>query len=158
MTGGRAAKRTAPRKPKSTASEIEPGFFVGGWKDAEAFTGSRFCVLDTAPEDMPPATHVPIYDDATRRPLVANLDRLATMIAEARARDEPVLVFCGHGVRRAPLAGAWYLHRAHGLSLDDSYARIRAARPGVEHVQEWAEGWAVLDPGAGGERPPRRTL
>ncbi len=70
---------------------------------------------------MPEGTHVQIYDESTDRAIVANLDKLAKSVGAARARNEPVLMFCGHGVRRSPLAGAWYLHRAEKLSLDAAY-------------------------------------
>lgn len=144
MPKSRAKKHATERPPATNASEVRPGFFVGGWEDAERFDGTKFCVLDEAPPDMPPATHVAIYDGSKRQPIPANLDRLATLIGTARAKQEPVLVFCGHGVRRAPLAGAWYLHRSEGISLDDSFARVRAVRPDIEHVKKWAKGWKVL--------------
>jgi protein-tyrosine phosphatase len=145
------AKRAAPsatRRPKVPASpqEISPGVFLGGWNDAVRFAGTRFCVLDDAPEDMPPATHVRIYDEAKDEPIVANLDRLAKEMAAARRKDEPVLVFCGHGVRRSPLAAAWYLHRQEKLPLDEAYARILAVRPKVETAREWIGHWKILEP------------
>ncbi len=130
-----SASRTKarPRGP----SEIAPGVFVGGWKDALPFEGVRFCVLDEAPPDMPPATHIPIYDEGSDRANTKNLDRLAEAIGRAHAKGETVLVFCGHGVRRSPLAGAWYLRRSEGIPLDRAYDRIRAVRPQVEHAREW---------------------
>lgn len=140
----------------TTASEIEPGVFVGGWTDAENFNGTKFCVLDEAPPEMPAATHVPIYDGAKREPIPANLDRLAQLIGAARSRNERVLVFCGHGVRRAPLAGAWFLHRSEGLSLDQSFDRVRAVRPDIEHVKKWARGWKVLSGPDLPTRPSRK--
>ena len=107
--------RTAIAKPKPKGpSEIAPGVFVGGWKDALRFEGARFCVLDEAPPDMPPATHIPIYDEATDRPNTKNLDRLAGAMHASKQKGEPVLVFCGHGIRRSPLGGAWYLRRGRG--------------------------------------------
>jgi hypothetical protein len=131
-----------PRGPRSKPvrkgpSEIAPGVFVGGWKDALAFTGQRFCVLDEAPEEMPSGTHIPIYQSETSRAITPNLDRLARSVQQARARDEPVLIFCGHGIRRSGLGGAWYLRRAEALSLDSAYARVRSVRPKVEHAREW---------------------
>jgi protein-tyrosine phosphatase len=130
--------RSSKAKPKSRSpSEIAPGVFVGGWNDAIKFEGARFCVLDEAPKDMPPATHVPIYSEEEDRANTKNLDRLAEEIGAARAKGEPVLLFCGHGVRRSPLAGAWYLRRSQGLSLDEAYDRVRAARPKVEHARQW---------------------
>ena len=152
MTPTRSPRRTSSKKRKSHASEIGPGVFVGGWKDAEGFVGARFCVLDEPPEGLPGATHLAVYDATAHRPIVGNLDLLARMVGEARRRNEPVLLFCGHGVRRSPLAGAWYLHRAEGLSLNEAFDKIRSVRPGIEHVKEWAKGWTVLE----GDVPSRR--
>lgn len=141
----KALPRTPPRPEAPGPSEIAPGVFIGGWNDALAFDGARFCVLDEAPDDLPAATHVPIYDERTGRANRRNLDRLATEIARARARGASVLVFCGHGVRRSPLAGAWYLHRAEKISLDAAYDRIRAVRPKVEVARAWLGEPSSLD-------------
>jgi protein-tyrosine phosphatase len=143
-----ATTKPAPRRKSSRASgpsEIAPGVFVGGWNDAVKFTGARFCVLDEAPEDMPPATHIPIYDEKTDGAVRSNLERVAREMAAARSAGEPVLVFCGHGVRRSPLAGAWYLHRAEQLSLHDAYERIRAVRPKIETAEEWLGSLAAIE-------------
>jgi len=135
--------RTKPAAPKRTKaqtngpSEIAPGVFVGGWNDALRFDGARFCVLDEAPDDMPAATHIPVYDERSGAALRSNLDRLAKAIGTARADGRPVLVFCGHGVRRSPLAGAWYLHRSEKLPLEAAYDRVRAVRPKIETVGAW---------------------
>lgn len=132
-----ATRKKGTKRSTDGPAEIAPGVYVGGWKDAVQFSGARFCVLDEAPPDMPKATHIQIYDEAGDRPIVENLDRLATEMKKARSRNEPVLVFCGHGIRRSPLGAAWYLHRAERLPLDDAYARVRAVRPKVEHVRDW---------------------
>lgn len=133
-------KAPRPRTPAPKAhgpSEIAPGVFVGGWNDAVRFEGVRFCVLDEEPDDMPTATHIPIYDESSGGARRSNLDRLAREIASARARGAPVLVFCGHGIRRSPLGGAWYLHRSEDLPLEKAYERIRAVRPKVEPPRAW---------------------
>jgi hypothetical protein len=143
-----AKKKLSGTKAKPSAkgpSEIAPGIFVGGWNDALKFEGARFCVLDEEPKDMPPATHVPIYREQTDRPITENLDRVAEGIRIAHSKGEPVLVFCGHGVRRSPLAGAWYLHRSEGISLDDAYTRVQAVRPKVERAREWIGNSTELD-------------
>jgi hypothetical protein len=138
---------------KPTASEVAPGVFVGGWKDANAFHGTRFCVLDDAPDEAIPAeTHLPIYDPGTDRPIRANLDRIAALAEAARGRQEPVLFFCGHGVRRGPLAAAWFLHRHENVSLEVAYDRIRAVRPQIETAKDWAGDVSVL----ADEKPPAR--
>lgn len=123
---------------KNHASEIAPGVFVGGWKDAEGFTGARICVLDDAPEEtLPGMAHVPIYDGKTDRALTSNLDKVAELAMAARRRDEPVILFCGHGVRRGSLAGAWYLHRAQRLPLDQAFDKVEAVRPQIERPADW---------------------
>ena len=139
-----SAKPRAAKKSIPSPQEISPGVFLGGWNDAARFDGTKFCVLDEAPDDMPAATHVPIYDEAKDAPIVANLDRLASEIDAAHRANRPVLVFCGHGVRRSPLAAAWYLHRYEKLSLDQAYERIRSVRPKVETAQEWVGNWKSL--------------
>ncbi len=133
-------------KPRSSGpSEIAPGVYVGGWKDAPLFEGARFCVLDEAPADMPPAAHIPIYDEAAGRANPQNLDRLAKAMRTAREGGQPVLVFCGHGIRRSPLGGAWYLRRVEGLSLDAAYDRVQVARPKVERPREWVGNAAEIE-------------
>ncbi len=147
MPGKPRAARPA-KKPNSVPSpqEILPGLFLGGWKDAAKFDGTRFCVLDEAPDDMPAATQVTIYDEGKDAPLVANLDRLAAEVDAARHGGAPVLIFCGHGVRRAPLAMAWYLHRYEKLPLDRAYERIREVRPQVEAARDWIGNCRDLEP------------
>jgi protein-tyrosine phosphatase len=141
----RAARAPSARKKAPSPQEVAPGVFLGGWKDAVKFTGRKFCVLDQAPEDMPTVTHVPIFDEEKDAPIVANLDRLATEISAARASGDSVLVFCGHGVRRSPLAVAWYLHREQKLPLVMAYNRIRAIRPRIELPSEWIGDCAPLE-------------
>jgi protein-tyrosine phosphatase len=148
MTPSKPRPRTRAPPRTSNPSEIAPGVYVGGWGDAVAFQGTRVCVLDETPEETLPAeVHLPIYDEKKDTPLRANLDRVVQLVEKARAKDEPVLLFCGHGVRRGPLAGAWYLHRHEGITLDAAYAKVKAVRPKVEHVKDWVGGWKVLTDG-----------
>jgi hypothetical protein len=151
-----AKTRTSKQKKPapSSASQVEPGVFVGGWSDAVGFPGARFCVLDEVPDEPVPAeTHLPIYDPEADRPIRANLDKIADLAAAARRRGEPVLFFCGHGIRRGPLAAAWFLHRSEDLPLPTAYNRIRAVRPRIETAADWAGDVSVLE----GDAPaPRR--
>lgn len=133
-----AKPRLAP-SATTGPSEIAPGVFVGGWNDAVAFQGTRFCVLDEEPEGMPKATHIPIYNEASGAASRRNLDRLAREVGAARASGAPVLIFCGHGIRRSPLGGAWYLHRSEKIPLDAAYERVRAVRPRVEPASSWVD-------------------
>jgi len=139
-----AARRRAPSRTNGP-DEVADGVFVGGWKDAEKFEGARLCVLDEAPEGMAGITHVTIYDTDADRADLPNLDRVAEGVRAARARGEKVLVFCGQGVRRSPLAAAWYLHRSEGLTLDQAYERIRGVRPQIEPAAAWIGDTTNLD-------------
>lgn len=155
--GAKTSRPRSPRRPTAaTASEFAPGLFVGGWKDAERFSGARFCVLDEAPDGMPEGKHVAIYNGEKDAPILENLDRVAGLMHAAQARDEKVLVYCGHGIRRSPLAAAWYLHRYAALPLDEAYARVRAVRPQVEEAKEWMDHWQMLEsaPPPRGSRSP----
>jgi len=124
---------------------VTPGVFVGGWGDATQFSGTKVCVREEPPEGLSNVTHVPIYDETRKEPIRENLDRVADLIEQARANDQLVIVYCGHGVRRGPLAAAWYLHRYEGLTLEEAFARIAAVRPGIEPVTKWARHWQSLD-------------
>lgn len=137
MPRKRTKKSRSTVTTRKTPSEIAPGVYVGNWEDALKFEGARFCVLDSAPQDMPPATHVPIYDEKTDRADRRRLDRLADAMQAARSKGSPVLVFCGHGKYRSPLGGAWYLHRAAAVPLDEAYSRVRAARSQAARSLAW---------------------
>jgi hypothetical protein len=153
-TTGQSAKKSSL---STDASEIAPGVFVGGWNDAITFPGTKICVLDDPPaEPIPGATHIPIYNEAKDEALRANLDRVASLVEEARARREPVLVFCGHGVRRGSLAGAWYLHASEGISLDAAYDRVRVVRPKIQTLRDWVGGWQSLEGAAARTKTPSK--
>jgi rhodanese-related sulfurtransferase len=153
MSSSRTAATGKVRAPKSNASEIAPGVFVGGWNDAVPFPGVRVCVLDDPPEEpLPGSTHVPIYDEKHDAAIPANLDRVVALVERARGDGEPVILYCGHGIRRGSLAGAWYLHRQTGISLDDAYGRVRAVRPKIEDGKSWIGHWPPTEGPA-----PRRS-
>lgn len=138
-----------PPAPAERPSEVAPGVFVGGLAVAPGFVGHRICVRDEGAEPGVPSEHVPVYDPEADRPIVANLDRVFESARAARARGEPVLFYCGHGVRRSPLAAAWYLHRSEGIPITEAYARIESVRPFVERAETWTGGAAALDPPTG---------
>lgn len=138
-TSGKSRK-SAPKSP----SEFAPQVFVGGWDDAVKFEGAKFCVLDAKPDDMPPATHIPIYNESVDRADPKNLDRLVDGMTAAHAKGQPVLVFCGHGMYRSPLGAAWYLHRTEGISLEEAYVRVQSVRPKAKPAAGWVGNYAEL--------------
>jgi hypothetical protein len=155
VTGAKRSRRPPPRTPATTAaSGFAPGLFVGGWKDAESFSGAWFCVLDEAPDGWPPGTHFAIYDGEKDAPILENLDHVAQLMHAAASRHGKVIVYCARRVRRPPLAPAWYLHRYASLPLEEAYARVRAVRPQIEEATEWMDHWQVLE-SAGPDRSVR---
>jgi hypothetical protein len=123
--------------PAPSPQEIAPGVFLGGWGDAARFEGQRFCVLDEAPEGLPGVRHLAVYDAEHDRPDIGHLEQIAREVRESRDHGSRVLIFCGHGIRRSPLAAAWYLHRYEHLTVAQAYERIRALRPKVELAGDW---------------------
>ena len=154
MATSRDLRPERPNGRRPLPSEVVPGLFVGGWKESLGFEGRRICVRDDGDEPSDPTDlHVPVYDGAAQRPNRENLDRVADAIDQARSAGRPVLVYCGFGQRRSPLAVAWYLHRHEGWDLEEAYARVRSVRPGVEHFREWVGDPAPL---AATSEPSRR--
>ncbi len=153
-----ARVRSKPNpRPKATGpGEVAEGVFVGAWSDATGFVGRRFCVLDELPADAPADAGFTIYDDSQGAANLANLDRLADRISAARREGQPVLVFCGHGVRRGPLGAAWYVHRSERIPLDAAFERVRAVRPQTEEPREWMDHpESLYAPAAGGRAKGR---
>jgi protein-tyrosine phosphatase len=126
------------------ASEVVPRLFVGGRADAPAFRGVRISVLEDLGDPTPAEVRIPILVAANGGADRRALDRAADVIAGALRGDQPVLVYCGHGVRRSPLAVAWFLHRRRGLSFDAAYAALQAQRPEVEPASGWLSNWREL--------------
>lgn len=135
----------SPTAGPALPTEIAPGVFVGGRAAAADFPGLRMCVLDAGEDAGVPSERLPVYDPEEERPIRENLERIATAVRDARSRGEPVLIFCGHGVRRSPLAAAWYLHRAEGISLGAAYDRIERVRPFIERPEQWLRGSGALE-------------
>jgi atypical dual specificity phosphatase len=125
-------------------SEIIPGLFVGGRADAAGFQGIRICVLDNAGDESPAEARIPILTAKDRGADRAALDKVAARIQEALRHRDRILVYCGYGVRRSPLAVAWFLHRTRGHSLDDAYQIVQKGRAETEPAYRWLSNWASL--------------
>jgi protein-tyrosine phosphatase len=51
------------------------------------------------------------------------------------AAGERVYLHCNAGLNRAPTVAVAYLHRHHGLSLEDACAVVKAQRPCVPYMR-----------------------
>ncbi len=115
-------------------TEIVANLFVGDMVDAKSgFDGLIVCVLEEKPFDEPAnATWVPFLAEGLR-----SLEITAEIIEQALAGGRAVLVHCGAGSERAPLAVAWYLSRRREMTLDEAYDLLKSRRPVVQDRRFW---------------------
>ena len=115
-------------------TEIIGNLFVGDMTDARSgFGGLIICVLEEKPFDEPAnATWIPFLAQGLR-----SLEITSEIIDNALNGGRPVLVHCGAGSERAPLAVAWFLHRRRGMTLDEAYNLLREQRPIVQDRRFW---------------------
>lgn len=115
-------------------TEIIENLFVGGADDARSgFEGLIICVLEEKPFDEPAdAAWIPFLAEGIR-----SLEITAETVDNALSAGRRVLVHCGAGSERAPLAVAWFLHRRRGITLDDAYALLQERRPIVRDRRFW---------------------
>lgn len=114
--------------------EIIENLFVGDMVDARAgFDGLTICVLEEKPFDEPAnATWIPFLAEGIR-----SLEITAEIIDRALAGGRAVLVHCGAGSERAPLAVAWFLYRQRAMTLDEAYDLLKSRRPIVQDRRFW---------------------
>ena len=139
-------------------NEIVPGLYVSGygeWTD-EVYDEDKWlviCVLENCNqqgfERYPRIEHTKHYpllrgeqispsEYATRWPASRQaLDQVASEIATGIHEGRNVLVHCGAGLERSPLAVVWYLSKSMGISIDAAYEIVRRARPQVYDRQSW---------------------
>jgi protein-tyrosine phosphatase len=68
------------------------------------------------------------------------LDKCADKISELVKDRFNVLVHCGAGIERSPLAVAWYLVKTgQSDNLDAAYKFLSSKRPQIQDRQQWIE-------------------
>ena len=124
--------------PIRRVSQITPHLYVGGqyrrrgWPrlQAQGITAVVNMRIEFDDNDAGIAPtrylHLPVVDD--QAPTVEQLRTGADFVAEEIARGGTVYIHCGSGIGRAATMAAAYLIST-GLSADEAWARIRAARP-----------------------------
>jgi protein-tyrosine phosphatase len=63
------------------------------------------------------------------------LDAVVDELHARLAAGERVFLHCNAGLNRAPSVAVAYLHRHHGLALDDACATVKALRPCVPYMR-----------------------
>jgi len=65
------------------------------------------------------------------------LDEFADFVDKLLSEGKKVLVHCGMGVERSPLAVVWYLHKKKGMSIADAYRYVMNRRSVVADRTSW---------------------
>lgn len=73
--------------------------------------------------------------DGDAAALCAALDVVLQSLHGFLAAGERVYLHCNAGLNRAPTVAVAYLHRHHGLSLDEACAAVKARRPCVPYMR-----------------------
>ncbi len=142
-------------------SEILSSLFLGDAVDAAEWAPTVgldrrravVCVLEACPLSyIAPPYHFHIHLIGTApdsRVSPASLEAVSAILGYFRNKGWTVLVHCGAGIERSPLAVAWYLanhvagdwFQQNGLdpiySLDQAYKFIALKRPQVQDRQQW---------------------
>ncbi|KAL4656681.1 dual specificity protein phosphatase 19-like [Arapaima gigas] len=69
--------------------------------------------------------------DLPETPITSYVHECSQFIEEAKAKNGVVLVHCNAGVSRAAAIVIGYLMSREGLTFDDAFASVKAARPAV---------------------------
>lgn len=122
-------------------TEILPNLFLGDLTDAQAWTGLNISVLDIRSELLPGnVLNIPILAQDEDRASHRALESVAYAIDRGLQGDAKVLVSCGQGIERSPLAIVWFLYRYRGYSISNAYALVVEKRPQVQRREHWIAG------------------
>src|SRR5579884_1196928 len=102
---------------KNPMDEIIENLYLGDWEDALTVPEEyvRLCVLEAKPPGEPPgALWLPFLKDGKK-----------------------VLLHCGAGIERSPLACVWFLHTKRNMDFDEAYEFVKEKRPIVADRRTW---------------------
>jgi Dual specificity phosphatase, catalytic domain len=118
-------------------TQILPGLHVGDFNDGGSWGGVSVCVLE-GHCGHPNCQWVRILTDAGGRVQAAwaALEMVAT-IYDANEKNGAVLLHCGAGIERSPLAAAYILVTRHGMTWQSAYALLQSKRPQVQDRTAW---------------------
>jgi hypothetical protein len=147
-------------------SKVTEHVFLGDAQDAKTWGGRILCVLEDRPPDEPQhAMVVPILkfvqskaanqmqlqtiDDGQIHADIEMLDIVAALVNLSVTRNEDILVHCGAGMERSPLAVVWYLHRYERMTIEDAYKLVRASRSETADRRIWLPSWVLYQDALG---------
>lgn len=125
--------------------EIIENLYVGNLPDAISLNGKNdqniysICVLETRPVGLPSnSTHIPFLI-GSGFPLVdiGALNLIAETVDNFLKVGQKVLLHCGAGIERSPLATIWFLHKKRGMTLDSAFQLVKEKRPIIQDRRHW---------------------
>ena len=128
--------------------------WIGDLEDAIKWEGEKICVLEVLPEREPEdALWIPILKTVWEQTKLENgevfghdyikyaiqqqLDLVSHLISEHVRKNVPVLVHCGAGQERSPLAVMWWIWRTQGMSMEKAYEYVETHRKETIKHYEW---------------------
>lgn len=125
--------------------EILPNVWLGDKLDAYGLRDNDrwklICVLEQKPPEFKNTSNViwlPVLSivEGEQRAPVQNLNRITNQIDSLLRQGFKVLIFCGAGLERSPLAVAWYIHLKFFIDEFEAYNWILKFRH-VSNKTDW---------------------
>jgi len=119
-------------------SQILENLYLGSLEDALNAPPDFVivCVLEYQPANEPPGAYrFPFLEGGVAN--VRVLDEFADFVDKLLSEGKKVLVHCGMGVERSPLAVVWYLHKKKGMSVAEAYRYVMNRRSVVADRSSW---------------------
>jgi protein-tyrosine phosphatase len=117
--------------------EILPGLYLGDANDALKAEGMVIiCVLEVKPPTEPQgAIFFPFLENG-----IANMNILrdfASTVDRLLTDGKKVLVHCGGGIERSPLAVAFYISWKRGIPIEEAYQIVEQKHPQTQRRLQW---------------------
>ena len=123
----------------STISEIVDGLYITARDGVNAAViEGHFIINVTQQGELKTYYDAQVSIYPNDRTNIVRLDALVTLISGLIDSGHHVTVHCSMGMERSVLVVAYYLHKCHGMTLDEAYATIIDRRPIAVDRREWA--------------------
>lgn len=119
-------------------SEILPNLYIGNIHDGRSFNGEKICVQEEKRCLHDIGTHhLPLLDEKYEVG-IDNANKISDKINELLKKDKRVIVYCGSGKGRGPVAIQWYLVRYKGFTRKEALEAVKLKhQPTEERHHYW---------------------
>jgi protein-tyrosine phosphatase len=118
-------------------NEIIENLYIGDWVDALDAPSEyvRLCVLESKPI-YESSIWIPFLDVSGKADK-GKLSIIADTIETLLSNGKKVLLHCGAGVERSPLACVWFLHTKRNMEFNKAYELVMEKRPQAADRRLW---------------------